>query len=81
MDGGGIVLGRLGLAFREIMAGRLVAPFKHFMHTGGAFYFICEHQELENKSTLNFLAWLRDEVEEQRQKQDEFLASKTLIEV
>ncbi len=65
VDGGGIVLGRLGFAFREINAGRLIAPFKQAISAKGGFYFCCPHEALEKEKVLNFLAWLRDEASDQ----------------
>jgi len=79
VDDGGIVMARLGFAFREINAGRLIAPFKHAISAKGGFYFCCPPQALENEKVLNFLAWLRDEANDQKEALDEFMKDKLLL--
>jgi len=79
VDGGGIVLARLGFAFREIKAGRLIAPFKHAISAKGGFYFCCPPEALEKEKVLNFLAWLRDEANDQKEAIDEFMKDKLVL--
>ena len=79
VDGGGIVMGRLGFAFREIRAGRLIAPFKQGISAKGGFYFCCPHGALEKEKVLHFLAWLRDEAEGQSEAVAEFMKDKILL--
>ena len=79
VDGGGIVMARLGFAFRELKAERLIAPFNHAISAKGGFYFCCPPENLQNEKVLHFLAWLRDEAEEQSQAIDEFMADKTVL--
>ena len=79
VDGGGIVMARLGFAFREITAGRLIAPFKQAISAKGGFYFCCPQENLEKKKVLHFLAWLRDEAEEQSRAIEAFMAHRTLL--
>ena len=79
VDGGGIVMGRLGFAFREIKAGRLIAPFQEVIKSTGGFYFCCPHSAMEKEKVLHFLAWLRDEAEEQSIAIQEFMKSKVMI--
>lgn len=79
VDGGGIVMGRLGFAFREINAGRLIAPFKQAISAKGGFYFCCPHEALEKEKVLNFLAWLRDEASDQAEAVEAFMKDKILL--
>ena len=79
VDGGGIVMGRLGFAFREINAGRLIAPFKEVISAKGGFYFCCPKPALEKTKVLNFLAWLRDEANDQAEAIEEFTKDKFLL--
>lgn len=81
VDGGGIVMARLGFAFREIKAGRLIAPFEQAISAKGGFYFCCPPENLESEKVLHFLAWLRDEAEEQSEAMDAFMKDKALLEV
>ena len=79
VDGAGIVMARIGFAYREIRAGRLVAPFREAISAKGGFYFCCPHQALEKPKVLNFLAWLRDEAADQAQTISEFMEDKILL--
>lgn len=79
VDGGGIVMARLGFAFREIRAGRLIAPFREAVSARGGFYFCCPEENLENEKVLNFLAWLRDEAHEQKLAMEAFMEDRVLL--
>ncbi len=79
VDGAGIVMGRIGFAFREINSGRLIAPFRETISAKGGFYFCCPHKALEKSKVLNFLAWLRDEAQEQSEMIDRFMQDKVMI--
>jgi len=79
VDGGGIVMGRLGFAFREINAGRLIAPFKQAISAKGGFYFCCPHEALQKDKVLNFLAWLRDEASDQAEAIEAFMEDRVLL--
>lgn len=79
VDGGGIVLARMGFAFREIKAGRLIAPFDNAISAKGGFYFCCPPQAMENDKVLQFLAWLRDEASDQTEALAEFMKDKVLL--
>ncbi len=79
VDGGGIVMARLGFAFREINAGRLIAPFKQAISAKGGFYFCCPPVALENDKVLNFLAWLRDEASDQAEEIEAFMEDRVLL--
>lgn len=79
VDGGGIVMARLGFAFREINAGRLIAPFRQAISARGGFYFCCPHAALEKEKVLNFLAWLRDEASDQAEAVEKFMQDKILL--
>lgn len=80
VDGGGIVMARLGFAFRELNAGRLIAPFKEAISARGGFYFCCPHEALEKEKVLNFLAWIRDEAADQAEAVEAFMQDKILLE-
>ncbi len=79
IDGGGIALGRLSLAWRDLKAGRLVAPFKVAVRPLGGFFFVCPPQNLEKYNVIHFLAWLRDEVADQGEAVNKFIAAKTIV--
>lgn len=80
IDGAGVVIGRLGFAFREIQAGRLIAPFKQVIPAKRGFHFVCPPSALEKPKVLSFLGWLRDEVAEQTDAMEIFMSEKDLIE-
>ena len=80
VDGWGIVMARLGFAYRELNAGRLIAPFKEAVSAKGGFYFCCPPENLEKEKVLNFLAWLRDEAHAQSEAIEEFMKDRTLLE-
>ena len=79
VDGAGIVMGRIGFAFREINSGRLIAPFSETISAKGGFYFCCPPEALEKAKVLNFLAWLRDEAQEQSEMIEDFMRDKVMI--
>lgn len=79
VDGSGIVMARLGFAFREIKAGRLIAPFKQAISAKGGFYFCCPPENLEKEKVLHFLAWLRDEAQAQTEAVKEFMNDRELL--
>ena len=79
VDGSGIVMARLGFAFREIRAGRLIAPFREAISAKGGFYFCCPEENLNKEKVLHFLAWLRDEAQAQSDAVEEFMKNRTLL--
>lgn len=79
VDGGGMVMGRVGFAFREIHAGRLIAPFDEVIRAKGGFFFCCPEKALEKDKVLHFLAWLRDEAHDQAAMIETFLKTRTLV--
>ena len=79
VEGGGIVLGRLAFAFREIQAGRLIAPFDEVIEARGGFYFVCPREALDNDNVLRFVAWLRDEANDQAEAVKAFMATRKLV--
>ena len=79
VDGAGIVMGRIGFALREINSGRLIAPFRETISAKGGFYFCCPPKTMENTKVLNFLAWLRDEAQEQSDMIDSFMQDRIMI--
>ncbi len=80
VDGNGIVMARLGFAFREINAGRLIAPFKEAISAKGGFYFCCPPENLEKEKVLHFLAWLRDEAQAQEEAIEVFMKDRVMLE-
>ncbi len=79
VDGGGIVLARLGLAWRDIAAGRLIAPFDTALRVQSGFFFVCPEKNLELDKVLVFLAWLRDEADEQQRSASAFLRDMKIL--
>ncbi|MEM8651953.1 MAG: transcriptional regulator GcvA [Pseudomonadota bacterium] len=79
LDGGGIVMARLGFAFREINAGRLIAPFKEVISAKGGFYFCCPPENLDLDKVLRFLGWLRDEASEQAEAIVKFMEDRKIL--
>lgn len=80
IDGAGIVMGRLGFSSRDIQAGRLIAPFKQMIPANKAFHFVCPPSAMEKPKILNFLGWLRDEVNEQAIAMEIVTREKELVE-
>ena len=58
-EGGGIVLGRSSLVERDLARGRLVAPFKQGMDTGGQFRFVCPEGRETEPRIAALLDWMR----------------------
>lgn len=79
VDGWGIVMARLGFAFREINAGRLMAPFREVVSAKGGFYFCCPEENLKKEKVLHFLAWLRDEAHGQSEAIEDFMKDRVLL--
>lgn len=79
VDGAGIVMGRIGFAFRELNSGRLIAPFLETVSSKGGFYFCCPPEALEKEKVLKFLAWLRDEAADQADMLEEFMKDRVLL--
>ena len=63
-EGGGVALGRLALAERELAAGRLVAPFAMSLRTEGRYRFMCPAGAQTRPSVAAFLRWFQDEFAE-----------------
>jgi LysR family glycine cleavage system transcriptional activator len=78
VDGAGIILARLGLAWRDIAAGRLIAPFDIALPVQGGFYFVCPEKNLQSEKVLAFLGWLRDEAADQQEAMAQFLTDKQI---
>ena len=80
VDGAGIILARLGLAWRDLAAGRLVAPFKLSVPVMGGFYFVCPEKNLQSEKVLAFLGWIRDEAAEQQAAMETFMEQIEIVE-
>ncbi len=61
IEGGGVVLGRLLLAERDIAAGRLVAPFRMLLRTPGQYRFVCPDGAQDTPSIAAFLDWITEQ--------------------
>lgn len=70
VDGGGIVLGRLTLAARDIRAGRLVAPFDLVMPSNASFHFCCLPEMAEAPKVVAFRGFVRAEIDAERAQID-----------
>ncbi|MEM6727111.1 MAG: LysR substrate-binding domain-containing protein, partial [Pseudomonadota bacterium] len=72
LAGVGVVLGRRALSIKDIAEGRLVAPFRVALNTGGRFRFICQ-DGLENRPQIAaFRDWMLSEIEKTRDVADSF---------
>lgn len=60
-EGGGVALGRLHLAERDIAAGRLVAPFPTLLRSPGRYHFVCPEGAETSPAVAAFLAWIVEE--------------------
>ena len=61
-DGGGVVLARASLVERDLVASRLVAPFRLGIDTSGQFRFVCPAERETSPLIETFLDWLRSEM-------------------
>lgn len=79
VDQAGMVFSRLGLAYRDIATGRLIAPFDLALQVAGGFYFVAPENHLAMPKVLAFLGWIRDEAAEQSAAMAALLAAKKVI--
>lgn len=79
VDGAGIVMGRLSFAYRDLAAGRLIAPYSHVLPLKEGFHFCCPNSGMEKPKVLNFIAWLRDEIADQEELMKAFLKTKIIL--
>lgn len=79
VDGGGVVLARLSMAFRDLVAGRLVAPFELAMKVESGFFFCCPPEKLDQQNVAMFAGWLRDEVAGQAEAMAKFMAGRKMV--
>lgn len=61
MEGGGVALGRGSLVARDLLRGRLVAPFPLAIRTGGQYRFVCPEGREREPKMATFLGWLTAE--------------------
>lgn len=59
--GGGVVLGRLSLAERDLREGRLVMPYRTALTTDALYRFVCPDGQQSRLQVAAFRAWLRKE--------------------
>ncbi|MEM7724179.1 MAG: transcriptional regulator GcvA [Pseudomonadota bacterium] len=60
--GGGVVLGRMSLAERDLREGRLVMPYKLALTTEAQYRFVCPEGQETRPQVAAFLTWLKAEV-------------------
>ncbi|MEO0939025.1 MAG: transcriptional regulator GcvA [Pseudomonadota bacterium] len=63
LAGAGVVLGRRALVVKDIMDGRLVAPFKLALGTGARFRFVCQKGAEDRPQIAAFREWILREVD------------------
>ena len=61
VNGGGVVLGRITLAEKDLSAGRLVAPFDLALTTEAHFRFVCPRGNEARPQVRAFLDWVLDQ--------------------
>jgi len=61
-NGGGVVLGRVGLAESMLTAGRLVAPFKEAMRKEYYFRLVCPIGMENDPNVMIFRTWMHEEI-------------------
>jgi len=59
--GGGVVLGRISLAERDVREGRLVIPYKTALTTEAQYRFVCPEGQEARPQVAAFLQWLEAE--------------------
>ncbi|MEC9435627.1 MAG: transcriptional regulator GcvA [Pseudomonadota bacterium] len=62
LDNAGVVLGRFLVSERELLAGRLVAPFGLTLPLPGVYRFLCPPGAERSGSLATFLGWLESEM-------------------
>lgn len=66
IDGTGIVLGRTACAMRDILSGRLIAPFDLMIPSRANFYFVCLPEALQVPKVKAFRTFVFEEAERDR---------------
>lgn len=66
IDGAGIVFGRLGLAIRDMKAGRLIAPFPYMLSAAANFYLCTLPNGQERPKIKAFCDFILEEAEEEK---------------
>jgi len=66
LAGAGVVLGRRALVVKDLMDGRLVAPFPLALGTGARFRFICQKGAEDRPQIAAFRDWVLSEIEKGR---------------
>jgi LysR family glycine cleavage system transcriptional activator len=70
--GGGVVLGRISIAARDLEAGRLVAPFPLALRTRAQYRALCASGVETRPHVAAFLDWLTIEAENIERMADRF---------
>jgi LysR family transcriptional regulator, glycine cleavage system transcriptional activator len=62
LQGAGMLLTYTILAHDDLLSGRLVMPFKVFLPSRRAYYFVCQRRNENHRNVQAFRGWLRDEI-------------------
>ena len=71
LTGVGVTLGRRALVIKDLMEGRLVAPFKTALGTGARFRFLCKQGTEEKPQIKAFRDWMVREIDKGRSTSDQ----------
>lgn len=71
LAGVGVTLGRRALVIKDLMEGRLVAPFKVALDTGAKFRFLCQHGAEDKPQIKAFREWMLKEIDKGRPTSDQ----------
>lgn len=72
IDGAGIVLGRLAFSIRDLVSGRLVAPFDLMIPAMANIHFVCLDDALQIPRVQAFRSFLFEEAAKERAQLDQF---------
>jgi len=70
LAGVGVALGRRALVVKDLMDGRLVAPYGVALNSGARFRFLCREGSEGRPQIVAFLAWMEQEIEKGRSVTD-----------
>lgn len=62
LQGAGMLLTHTILAYDDLRDGRLVMPFKVFLPSRRAYFFVCTRRKENHPNVKAFRDWLRDEI-------------------
>jgi LysR family transcriptional regulator, glycine cleavage system transcriptional activator len=62
LAGVGVVMGRRALVIKDLVEGRLVAPYNAALATGARFWFLCPKSAQDRPQIVAFRQWMIDEI-------------------